>query len=191
MPVPLSDSGQVPSPLWASASSARWRQCPLQRVGPRAGWVISTLTYEVSSHSTGENTEPLMVIETRNRGRIDEPRILWLLTGFTTVGFAEVLAFLWTIKFRSLTHLGLAETKHSGLPQLGSEGSTPRKPGVGEWVAVSGFKTLHLRITVWGSGPPCFSRQTQSSQEPRTKATEDIAAVAGIAVRMPLPVIRR
>lgn len=87
---------------------------------------ISTLTYEVSSHSTGEITEPLMGIETtRNRGRIVEPRILWLLTGFTTVGFAEVLAFLWTIKFRNMTHLGLAEPKHSGLPQLGSEGSTP------------------------------------------------------------------
>lgn len=153
---------------------------------------ISTLTYEVSSHSTGEITEPLMVIETTwNRGRIDEPRIHWLLTGFTTVGFAEVLAFLWTIKFRNLTHLGLAEPKHSGLPQLGSEGSTPWKPGVGEWVAVSDFKTLHLRITVWGSGPPCFSRQTQSSQEPRTKATEDITAVAGTVVHLSLPVIRR
>lgn len=78
---------------------------------------ISTLTYEVSSHSTGENTEQLMVIETtQNRGRIDEPRILWLLTGFITVGFAEALAFLWTIKFRNLTHLGLAEPKHSVFP---------------------------------------------------------------------------
>lgn len=49
-------------------------------------------------------------------------------------------------------------------------------------MAVSGFKTLHLGIIVWGSGPFCFSCQTQSSQEPPTTATEDITAVAGIVV---------